>query len=205
MSTPRERRTRLDPDDRRAQLIALGVATLADRGLDALTIDEVAAAAGVSRALFSHYFGSRRGFHVAVLQAATEGMLTATVPDPALPRGARLRDTLTRTVGFVRAHSGTFSSFVRGAASGDPRARALVEASRVTQTDRVLDIFAEAGAAASPELRIAVRAWVAFVEQVLLDAALGSDRPTDQIVDLLVGALAAIAEHTQPGAAAALV
>ena len=36
-----ERRTRLSPEQRRAQLIALGVAFLADRPLDDLTIEEL--------------------------------------------------------------------------------------------------------------------------------------------------------------------
>lgn len=200
----RDRRTRLSADARRAQLIAHGVAALSDHELGALTVEELSARAGVSRALFSHYFGSRQGFDVAVLQAATEAMLTATEPDPALPRHARLGDTLARTVEFVRGHRGTFSSFVRGAASGDPRARERVEASRVAQTERVLDLFEEGGVTASAPLRMAVRAWIAFVEQTLVDAALGTDQPTARIVDLLAGFLDDVAERAQPGSSAAL-
>ncbi len=200
----RERRTRLSPDDRRAQLVALGVAALADRELSALTIEEFSARAGVSRALFSHYFGSRQGFHLAVLEKATAGMLAATTPDPALPRAARLSDTLRRTVDFVGAHGGIFFSLVRGPASGDPRSREVVEAARIAQTERVIALFDEAGVALSPALRIAVRSWLAFVEQTLVDAAVGGRMPADDIVALLVSCLDAIVERTQPGAIVAL-
>lgn len=200
----RDRRTRLSPDDRRAQLIALGVAALADHELDDLTFEEFSARAGVSRALFSHYFGSRSGFHLAVLEAATRSMLSATAPDDALPAAARLSDTLVRTVEFVRAHRGIFFSLVRGPASGDARTRALVEDARVAQTERVLTLFAEAGVSPTPALRIVVRAWVAFVEQTLVDAALASDLPTEEIVALLVACLHAVTERTQPGAERAL-
>lgn len=208
MSSPaassRDRRTRLNPSDRRAQLIALGVAALAERELSQVTIEEFSTRAGVSRTLFSHYFGSRQGFHVAVLQAATDGMLAATAPREDLEPPARLRDTLRRTVQFVREHAGTFVSFVRGTASGDPRARELVEASRVTQTERVLELFVEGGVEPSPDLAIAARAWVSFAEQMLVDAALGTSIPADELVALLVDHLTAIAERTQPGSTAGL-
>jgi AcrR family transcriptional regulator len=45
------RRTRLSPEERRAQLVALGVNALADRPLQELTIEDLAAQAGVSRGL----------------------------------------------------------------------------------------------------------------------------------------------------------
>ena len=201
---PHDRRTRLSPEDRRAQLIAHGVAALADREFDALTIEELSSRAGVSRTLFSHYFGSRQGFHAAVLQTATDAMLTATAPRAELPPRERLVDTLRRTVEFVRGHGGTFTSFVRGTASGDAAARELVEASRVTQAERVLKLFVEGGQQPTRGLQIAVRAWIAFVEQTLIDAALGTDVTTDDLVSGLVDCLLAIAERTQPGSARAL-
>jgi len=42
-----EPRSRLSPEQRRAQLIAIGVAFLAEHPLDELTIDELATRAGV--------------------------------------------------------------------------------------------------------------------------------------------------------------
>ena len=62
----REKRTRLDPAARRAQLIALGVEMLATRTLDALSVEDIAKQAGISRGLLFHYFASKQEFHTAV-------------------------------------------------------------------------------------------------------------------------------------------
>ncbi|GMA95785.1 hypothetical protein GCM10025881_26090 [Pseudolysinimonas kribbensis] len=116
-----ERRTRLTPDERRAQLVALGVAALAHSPLEDVTMELLSEQAGVSRALLFHYFGSKQGMHHAIVLTARDSMLRATEPRPELAPLDRLRDTLDRVVGFVREHPATFYSLVRGAASGSPR------------------------------------------------------------------------------------
>src|SRR6478609_9027651 len=148
-----DRRTRLTPDERRAQLVALGVAFLADSPLDELTIEELSARAGVSRGLLFHYFGSKQGLHREVVRTARDSMLHATEPVPDLPPLDRLRDTLSRIVRFVREHSGTFYSLVRGVASRDSEVRAVVEEARGEQAERVVAAFLELGVPDSPMLR----------------------------------------------------
>lgn len=197
------RRTRLDPDERRAQLLALGVAALADNPLEALTIEWLSERAGVSRALLFHYFGSKQGMHHQIVSTARDAMLRATEPDTTLDALARLRDTLERTVAFVREHRATFRSLVRGAASGDPEVRRLTEEARQQQSDRVRQVMLELGADDTPALAVATRAWVALAEQALVDAASDGDAPAEHLVGFLersafavVGALAE--EHAGP-------
>jgi AcrR family transcriptional regulator len=180
-----DRRTRLTPDERRAQLVALGVAHLADHPLDSLTIEQLSAQAGVSRALLFHYFGSKQGLHREVVRTARDSMLHATEPVTELPPRERLRDTLTRIVAFVRGHSGTFYSLVRGVASGDEEVRAVVEEARAEQAERIIAVFLELGAADVPLLRIGLRSWIAFAEDVLVASAIGADLPSEAIVDFL--------------------
>ncbi|MEN2736957.1 TetR/AcrR family transcriptional regulator [Microbacterium sp. X-17] len=180
-----DRRTRLTPEERRAQLVALGVAHLADQPLDTLTIEELSARAGVSRALLFHYFGSKQGLHREVVRTARDSMLHATEPVPALPPRERLRDTLTRIVAFVRDHSGTFYSLVRGVASGDEEVRVVIEEARAEQADRILAVFLELGATDTPLLRIGLRSWIAFAEDVLVSSAIGTDIPSGDIVAFL--------------------
>lgn len=183
MST--DRRTRLTPDERRAQLVALGVAFLAESPLDELTIDTLSERAGVSRGLLFHYFGSKQGLHREVVRTARDSMLHATEPVPELPPLQRLHDTLERIVRFVREHGGTFYSLVRGVASGDSEVRAVVEEAREEQAGRVVAAFLELGVADTPLLRIALRSWVAFAEEALVETALGTDLPADEIVGFL--------------------
>ncbi|MFF2053328.1 TetR/AcrR family transcriptional regulator [Leifsonia sp. NPDC058194] len=183
MST--DRRTRLTPDERRAQLVALGVAFLAENPLDELTIDVLSERAGVSRALLFHYFGSKQGLHREVVRTARDSMLHATEPVPELPPLERLRDTLERIVRFVREHRCTFYSLVRGVASGDSDVRAVVQEAREEQADRVVAAFLELGVADTPLLRIALRSWVAFAEEALVESALGTELAADEIVGFL--------------------
>jgi AcrR family transcriptional regulator len=169
---PAERRTRMTPDERRAQLVALGVAALADRPLDQLNVEDLSAQAGVSRGLLFYYFDSKQGFHREVVRAARDGMLHATEPQLDLPPVERLHTTLAKIVDFVREHRSTFVSLVHGVASGDREVRAVVEEAEQIQTQRVIAVFDELGVPQSPLLTVALRAWVAFAEQALVDAEL---------------------------------
>jgi AcrR family transcriptional regulator len=192
------RRTRLTPEDRSAQLIALGVASLADRPLHSLSIEWLSAEAGVSRALLFHYFGSKQGMHHALVMTARDSMLRATELRLELAPLDRLRDTLERIVVFVREHRATFYSLVRGAASGSPEVRELVEEARQAQAERAVSVFLELGERDTPALRIALRAWVAMAEQALVDAALGTDIPDAEIVGLLLATARASADAAAP-------
>lgn len=180
-----EQRTRLSPEDRRAQLLALGVATLADHSIDHLTFDRLSSLAGVSRPLLFHYFGSKQGLRTEVVRLARDSMLHATQPDLSLPPLERLHDTLERLVRFVSEHGGTFYSLVRGAASGDPEVREAIDEARAVHTDRVVAVFLELGEDDTPLLRLALRGWVSLAEQALIDGVHGATIDGDEVVELM--------------------
>ncbi|ALX67160.1 TetR/AcrR family transcriptional regulator [Microbacterium sp. XT11] len=186
-----ESRSRLSPDERRAQLVAIGVGFLAEHPLDELTVDELAARAGVSKALIFHYFENRQGVKRAIVTTARDSLLVATEPVAELPPRERIRDTLLRIAGFVRDHSGTFSSLVRGVASGDPAVRAIVDESRELNAVRLREALAELGADDTPALRVALRAWVSFTEEALLELIIDRGADPVDVVDFL--------EHTLDG------
>lgn len=192
-----DRRTRLTPDERRAQLVALGVASLAEHPLESLTIEYLSAQAGVSRALLFHYFGSKNGLRREVVRTARDSMLHATEPLPDLAPLDRLHDTLSRIVRFVREHSGTFYSLVRGVASGDSEVREVVEQARALQAERVVAVFLELGAPDTELLRIALRSWVAFAEEALVESAIGTEMPAEDIVSFLERSVRAVASSVE--------
>ena len=199
-------RTRLAPEDRHAQLIALGVASLVDRPLHDLSIESLAREAGVSRALLFHYFGSKQGLHREVVRVARDSMLHATEPATGLEPLERLHDTLTRIVRFVREHRGTFYSLVRGVASGDVEVREVVEQARVEQADRLISVFLELGRPDTPLLRIALRSWAAFAEEVLVETAAAGAPASGQgelaeaeLVTFLERSAVAVAESVSEG------
>ncbi len=69
----------------RALIRDRALALFAEQGPDAVTIREIAAAAGVSPGLVVHHYGSKQGLREAVdayVSEAFEGMLAAAVDDP---------------------------------------------------------------------------------------------------------------------------
>ena len=187
-------RTRLEPEARRAQLVGLGLQMLGARPLEQVAIDDVAAAAGISRALLFHYFPTKRDFHVAVAEAAADELLARTVPDPALPPRARLRAAVAAYVDYVADKRDAFVAFVRGASGGDPQILAVYDRTRTAFTVRVLDGLGLLDA--PPRLRVAVRGWVAFAEEVTVDWLARDDLSRAEVTDLLDEALAALVTTT---------
>jgi AcrR family transcriptional regulator len=159
-------RVRLDAKDRRAQLIGLGLELLSAKPADQVAIDDIAAAAGISRGLLFHYFPSKRDFHLAVAQAAADELLRVTEPDGSLPEIAQLRAGLDGFLNFLEEKHTLYLALVRGAAGADPAFHAIYEANRATVAERIC-------AAVSPGqppsmLRSAVRGWIAFCEEAML-------------------------------------
>jgi AcrR family transcriptional regulator len=70
-------RRRLGPDERRAQLVAVGLELMQTQPLDLVTAGHIAERAGVSKALVFHYFPTHRELQAAVARAAGELMLAA--------------------------------------------------------------------------------------------------------------------------------
>ncbi|MGN8049729.1 TetR/AcrR family transcriptional regulator [Curtobacterium sp. 22159] len=191
-------RSRLSSEERRAQLVALGVAALVDEPLEDITIDRLAADAGVSRGLLFHYFGTKQGLHEAIVRTARDAMLRATEPRPELAPLARLEDTLRRFVVFVADHRGTFHALVRGASAGDADVRALIDEARDENARRAIAVFLELGHEDGPLLRSALRSWVAFVEEMLDEVQPGDDRAADELSAVLVRTAVAVVAALDP-------
>jgi AcrR family transcriptional regulator len=75
-------RRRLSPEDRRAELLALGAEVFGKRPYDEVRIDEIAERAGVSRALMYHYFPDKRAFFAAVVKDEADRLYEATNKQP---------------------------------------------------------------------------------------------------------------------------
>src|SRR5512135_3525874 len=82
---PKPARARLDVDERRAQLLALGLELFSERAYDAISIDEIALAAGISKGLLYHYFPTKRDFYAAAIREASRQLLDCTRPDASAP------------------------------------------------------------------------------------------------------------------------
>src|SRR2546430_6515128 len=131
MSTPSPApRVRLDLDERREQLMRIGLELFSTNSYDAVSIDEIAARAGISKGLLYHYFPSKREFYVAGVRAAAAQLREVVEPDPELPPPERLRVSLEAYLDYVEHHAEGYIALMRGGIGSDAEGRQVVEGSR---------------------------------------------------------------------------
>lgn len=190
------RRIRLENDQRRAQLLALGVQAFSDRTYDDVSVDDIAKAAGISKGLLYHYFPTKRDLYLAGLRATAAELIASTTAaaSPALPPLDRMRAGLDAYLDHVSRHARPFVALMRGGIGSDPEVVAVIEGVRTTYVDRFLE-KAEgtplAGLLLSnrPLVRLAVRGWIGFVEAASLEWLQRKDVERTTLRDLLVDTL----------------
>ncbi|MFZ2177820.1 MAG: TetR/AcrR family transcriptional regulator [Rhodococcus sp. (in: high G+C Gram-positive bacteria)] len=202
------KRTRLSPEHRRAQLIDLGAKMLAERPLEQVSVEEIADQAGVSRGLLFHYFASKHDFHLEIVRHTSNEMLARTAPEPYAeeaqePMGI-LRSVLSSYVDYVTENRGTYVSLLRGTASGDPEMRAVFEETRAKMSARTLEQLPAIGVEPTPAVGLAVRGWIAYVEEVTITWLRDPQLTREELIELNVQALPALAVAAVPEIAAAL-
>ncbi len=182
-------RTRLDLDERRRQLVEIGMDLFSERAYDEIAIDDIAAQAGISKGLLYHYFPSKRDFYVEVIREAARELAERTEPDPSLPPLERLTASIDAYLVHVEEHARGHATLLRGGIGTDPEVRAIVDGNRRISAQRVLDAIAEQGGELTPAVQLAVRGWIGFVEAVSLDWIEKREVPRDEVRALLVQTL----------------
>ncbi|MBW0282747.1 TetR family transcriptional regulator [Rhodococcus sp. FH8] len=187
------KRTRLDPAQRRAQLIDLGARMLAERPLEQISVEDIADQAGVSRGLLFHYFASKNEFHLAIVRHSSEQMLQRTEPSESDDPMLTLRSVLASYVDYVTENRNTYVSLLRGTASGDPQMREVFEQTRDIMAKRTLDQLPKIGLTRTPQVELAVRGWIAFVEEATISWLRAPAITREELIDLTVQSLPALA------------
>lgn len=189
-------RTRLTPEQRRSQLLDLGVRLLATRSLDELSIDLLAEEAGISRGLLYHYFGNKHAFHEAVVRRAADDLIEQTAPPSDGEPMVRLVASLAAYVDYVVANHEGYLSLVKAAAGGNETLREIYEEARSALNGRIFrddaqgEIIPE-----TPVTRLVVRGWSAMVEELVLSwIADPGELSREQVLDILAASLPAIVE-----------
>ncbi|MBV8160453.1 MAG: TetR/AcrR family transcriptional regulator [Acidimicrobiia bacterium] len=176
----RTRAARLDPEERRAQLLELGLRMLSSESPDRIPVDEIADAAGISRGLLFHYFPTKRDFYVAVAREAASRLLDVTRPDFSLHHMERLHASLVAYVEYVTENEALYIALVRGAAGSDKELQAISEGTRAESARRVIESLGLDDP--DPAVRTAVRGWVGFIEETTLDWLQHRDLDRDRLL-----------------------
>jgi AcrR family transcriptional regulator len=189
-------RTRLTPDQRRTQLLDLGVSLLATRSLDELTIDVLAEEAGISRGLLYHYFGNKQEFREAVVRRAVTDLVEQTAPPPGGEPLDRLLASVAAYVDYVETNYQGYVSIVRGAAGGNETLRQVYEQTRDALTDRIFTEDAQGEIIPdTPAARLMVRGWSAMGEEMVLTWVADPRGVTrEQLLEALAASLPALVD-----------
>jgi AcrR family transcriptional regulator len=163
----------MSTEARREQLLDSGVELLSHRPHSEVSIEEIAAAAGVSKGLLYHYFPTKGEFIVAAIERGQRELAARLAPDKSLPAAARLNASLEAFLDYVEQHPAAFASIFRGGESDDPGVAAALEAGRAQSLATMLESIGEWDSAPvsverTPELEVAVEGWLFFVEGAVL-------------------------------------
>jgi|SRR5581483_981699 len=173
---------RLGPEERRAQLVGVGLALMKGMPFDEVTAEVVAKAGGVSKGLVFHYFPTTRDLQVAMLRAAADELLAELDVGAGLPPDERLRVGLDAFVRYIEQQPASYQAVVRRAGS-DERLLAVFED---TRSAVVAIVAATLGLSGLPApLRLAIRGWIAMVEECVLHWLEDKPVPREELVEFL--------------------
>jgi AcrR family transcriptional regulator len=175
--------------DRRTELLAIGRRLFSGRAYDELSIDDIAAEAGVAKGLLYYYFGSKRGFYVAVIEQAAVELRRRVEIDAELPAAERLARGLDAYLSYVEDSPEGYRALMAGGVGADPQVRAVVSREREAFLALIVEELAQ-GRPAPAALRIALEGWFSFIEGACLEWLDGGGLDRDALRSLLLHALA---------------
>jgi AcrR family transcriptional regulator len=187
-------RRRLSVDERRALLLELGLRLFGDRGLDDVSVEDIAREAGVSAGLLYHYFGSKREFHHAVTAHAMERLRAVSTPDRSLSPGDQLVSTLIAYLEYVRSDSSGWAWLLRGGA-GDHQLAAISEQYRQGLVENVFGGLPPG--AETPLTRLAIRGWIGSNTEISLHWLQAGEPDLAPVVRLMVAVFLAALEAAE--------
>jgi len=201
------RRVRLDVDERRTQLVELGIEEFGSRPYDEVSIDAIAQAAGISKGLVYHYFPTKRAFYIACIREGATRIVSSieAVPDDSTAAPFdQLRAAIDRYLEYVRVHGVAFATLMRSGVGADKEITEIIDETRdvllALLRKGLGELFPDAVEQKGSLLDIAMRGWIGLVESssiAWVDTTLAKDlkkvAPTaEQLRDTLSEALIAI-------------
>jgi AcrR family transcriptional regulator len=199
--TSERRWTRLERDERREQILSCARRLFSERHYGAVSMGEVADAAGVTRGLLHHYFGSKRDLYLEVVRSmlTLPSSLFAEAAETNDPEAA-LTEAVDRWLKVVTRNRKTFVAVAGTQEFGrDPEMEAIAEEARERSADQVIRILRPGDPeGASPELRALVRAYSGFVLAATLDWLERGQLSRVQVSELLVQGLLQLYREVLP-------
>lgn len=203
-----KRAARLDSDARRAQILAAAGDLFSVRPYGEVSTTEIAEAAGVTRGLLHHYFGSKRDLYLAVVRELVDAPVVAALDAlaAAVSAGSALPGWEESVDGWMDLVEGNWNPWLvamnAGETGQDRAMQEILDHSRertATQVISVLGLDEER----RPEVRTLVRAFGRFAEEITREWLERGRLNRAQARAVLVSALPLMVEQVLPAVAAA--
>ena len=152
--------SRLDPKERRDQILDAANALFAERGYDEVSVEDIASSAGVTRGLVHHYFGGRKEVYIALLERIGAQREEQLPPPVGRSARARLADDVSRWLDWTEQNRTIWlATLGRGEDVADPDVRRVVTDLVRRAVALVAARHADMAPDDSPRLRYALECW----------------------------------------------
>ena len=162
------------PEDRRAEIQRVSSDVFSQQSYAAVSIADIARAAGVSAPLIVFYFGSKRSLYLKIIQAAIDDIAAGLRGLPGPPSPERLHASVLFYAEYARTHRAGFLSLLRGGVDAAlPEAVVMIEALRAEITTWIMSDLAAVGHASASDdavptrTQIAVRGYLGYVDSAI--------------------------------------
>lgn len=200
LTTREERpRTRLDPDVRREQILTEASTLFADRDYSSVSLEMIAVRAGVTRGLVHHYFGSKRGLFLAVVERAVSiPSDVALIPDGATGSFEEIATLCVRRwMRMIESTGGLWLAADSGGVGGADADEVLSRA-RDDLVDRMIDEVPFPSSLDRELLRSALRCYAAVARVATEEWLVGGTLSRSQTETLLRLELLGMVERIVP-------
>jgi AcrR family transcriptional regulator len=191
--TTQANRRRLEPDERREQILTCAMHLFGERPYSAVSTTDLAKQAGVARGLINHYFGTKRDLYLEVVRRMV------TIPRFAvsqLPEGS-LETRVTAAVDwFLDGVSRNSTAWLAATGGLDEDVEHILTEADETAADRVLEATGLASDAI--ELRAMVRSYGGMVKAACREWLVRKDLTRHQVRLVLTTALLALLREAAP-------
>ncbi|GAB2443189.1 TetR/AcrR family transcriptional regulator [Nocardia tengchongensis] len=191
------RRRRLEPDERRAQILSCAIDMFGERPYAAVSTAELAQRAGVARGLINHYFGNKRDLYLAVVRR----MVTLPRPEKMSVPAGPLRDRVDASVSWlldtIGEHGSTWVKVTGHEGVGDdPEVQRILDEADYAAADRMVAMMGLADSLHSAELRALVRCYGGLVKAAGREWIVRGSLTREQVHHLLADALTTLVAET---------
>ncbi|BAN00548.1 TetR/AcrR family transcriptional regulator [Ilumatobacter coccineus] len=163
------RRTRMDPEARRGQIMRVAARLFEERPYSEVSISDIATEANIARGLLHHYFGSKRELYLEIVRMSVQTPLVDTPPE-ALGTAETWATAVDSFLSAIERNPTRWVNSVKvGGAETDDEVAAILDETREIIADQTLLAIGLGTRADEPVVRALLRAWGGFVQELTVE------------------------------------